>query len=121
MNMFSIKNVRNTVIGKKTILEGSLQSPDNVNIIGKVTNDVVSKHKVTVQKDGKVLGKIIAKDCLIQGEVEGNLDVSGKVEIESSAKLQGNIQAKILKVHTGIVFNYLLNKKEEILIADVEI
>lgn len=119
--MFIIKNVRNTVIGKKTILEGSLQSPDDVRILGKVTNDVVSKHKVTVHKNGSVLGKIIAKDCLIQGEVEGDLDISGKVELESYAKIEGNIQAKILKVHTGIVFSYLLKKKEEILLANVEI
>ncbi|MCD4817935.1 MAG: polymer-forming cytoskeletal protein [Candidatus Cloacimonetes bacterium] len=118
--MFNLKNVRDTVIGKKTTLEGSLQSSDDIRILGKVTDDVVSKHKVTVHKNGSVLGKIIAKDSLIQGEVEGDLDISGKVELESSAKIEGNIQAKILKVHTGVVFNYLLNKKEEILIANVE-
>jgi len=118
--MFKYKNLRNTVISKKTTLEGSLHSSDDIHILGKVTHNVISKHKVTVLKSGSVLGKINANKCLIKGKVSGDLDISGSVELEPSAQINGNIQAKALKVHSGVVFTYLKNKEDEILITNAE-
>ena len=51
------------------------------------------------------LGNIKAKNIVVGGRVKGSLDVAGKVTLESSSQLNGDLSASRLIIEEGAQFN----------------
>lgn len=94
-----------TVIGHSVKVDGTLNSEGNILIEGefKGTLDVVSK--LTVGKDAVVEAQVTAKEAFIAGKIIGNINVSDKLELSNSAKVDGDIKAGILVIEAGAFMN----------------
>jgi cytoskeletal protein CcmA (bactofilin family) len=94
-----------TIIGKGSKINGTLFVEGGVRIDGKIEGKIESNGFVTIGLSGEAQADIKAKECLISGKVTGNINVSEGLELDRTANLTGDITAKVLKVHTGAVFN----------------
>jgi cytoskeletal protein CcmA (bactofilin family) len=94
-----------TIIGKGSRIEGTLQVEGGVRIDGRIDGKIESNGFVTIGLSGQTNADIKAKECLISGKVVGNINVTEGLELDRTADLTGDIVAKILRVHTGAVFN----------------
>jgi len=94
-----------TIIGKGSKINGTLFVEGGVRIDGKVEGKIESNGFVTIGLSGEAQADIKAKECLISGKVVGNINVSEGLELDRTANLSGDVTAKILRVHTGAVFN----------------
>ena len=94
-----------TIIGKGSRIKGTLFVEGGVRIDGKIEGKIESNGFVTIGLSGEAQADIKAKECLISGKVEGNINVTEGLELDRTANLSGDIVAKILRVHTGAVFN----------------
>jgi len=94
-----------TIIGKGSKIKGTLFVEGGVRIDGKIEGKIESNGFVTIGLSGEAQADIKAKECLISGKVVGNINVSEGLELDRTANLSGDIIAKILRVHTGAVFN----------------
>ena len=102
----------NTIIGKGTVVEGDLRVQSSMRIDGRVKGKVAVSDTVVVGKDGEVEGRLSAKHVMLAGKVQGNVNASGKVLLESKASVFGDIRATRLVVDEGALFNGNCQMKE---------
>jgi cytoskeletal protein CcmA (bactofilin family) len=102
-----------TIIGEDSEFIGDLKAIGGLRIDGKIEGNVESDGFITVSEFGSVKGSIVASECLIAGNVSGNVTVESGLELNSSANLQGDVVAKIVKIHSGAIFNGASKMKNE--------
>lgn len=94
-----------TIIGKGSKIDGKLTAAGGVRIDGEIEGDIISDGFVTIGEGGVAKADIKAQECLISGRVIGNVTVQEGLELNNTANLSGDIVAKILKIHSGAIFN----------------
>lgn len=92
-------------LGKGTIISGNIESYGNIRIEGEITGDLVTKSKVVLGDSGKVLGKVLAQNAEISGEVKGIIEVSDLLILKPTAIINGDIITNKLVVENGAQFN----------------
>ncbi|HMR44157.1 MAG TPA: polymer-forming cytoskeletal protein [Saprospiraceae bacterium] len=93
------------VISSGTELEGIFTSKENVRLDGKVKGEVKCDSRLVMGETGKVEGKLQVGEAVIMGTIEGDLVVHGSLTLKSSARIKGNITAKLMAVEEGAVYN----------------
>ena len=93
------------IIGKGTILEGSIETYGNIRIEGKVEGNVTTKSKIALGQSSRVAGNILAQNAEVAGEVKGKVEVSDLLLIKPSAVIHGDIITNKLIVESGASFN----------------
>jgi len=101
----SVAGELSTVIGTDAEFEGRLKVKYSVRIDGKMVGEIASNELVTIGPDGGIEGDIIAKDVVIGGKVVGRVQCSGKVVLEETAILTGDLKTLRLVVEEGALFN----------------
>jgi cytoskeletal protein CcmA (bactofilin family) len=93
------------IIGKGTILEGSVETFGNIRIEGKVVGDIKTKSKVALGQSSVVEGNILAQNAEIAGEVQGVIEVTELLILKPTAKVSGDIITNKLIVESGAAIN----------------
>ena len=60
---------------------------------------------ITVGPKGRIEGEIIAKDTIINGQMNGKINAAGTVNIAQHADFCGEIKAKNISIDDGAFFN----------------
>jgi cytoskeletal protein CcmA (bactofilin family) len=102
----------NSIVGKGSVLEGNFEVQSSVRIDGRVKGNVKSGDTLIVGKDGEVEGEITAKNVVIGGRVNGKIDATGRVVLESTAVFTGDLKTGRLVIDEGAVFNGQCSMKE---------
>lgn len=93
------------ILSEGTKLTGDLNSQTDIRVGGTVEGEAVSKGKLIVTGNGKIVGNITSSDADIAGRVEGEVRVSNKLTLRASAIIDGNIYTKTLIVEEGAQIN----------------
>lgn len=93
-----------TVIGKDTIINGTMESKGILRVDGKLQGELTTSGDVIVAEGGQVEAGIKARNISIAGTVNGNIDASGLLEILPTGKLFGDIKVAKLAIGDGAVF-----------------
>ena len=97
--------VINTIIGKGTHVEGSIEVEQNLRIDGSFTGQLKASDTLIVGATGELIDVTLeVKDATIANKVNGNLTASNKVTLESSSRFDGELSTKILVVEGGAHF-----------------
>jgi cytoskeletal protein CcmA (bactofilin family) len=91
----------NCVIAKGTQIQGNIKASESIRLDGVLIGDVICDKKVVIGAKGRVEGKIKASDAYVMGEVQGEMIISGTLQLESTARVTGNLSAKNLIVDEG--------------------
>ena len=94
-----------TVIGRSIKIEGDLVSNGSIVIEGEVVGSLKTEQTLRVGEKAKVVAEVKAKEAFISGKVDGNVAVLGKLELAQTAEVNGDIQAQVLTIAAGAVFN----------------
>jgi cytoskeletal protein CcmA (bactofilin family) len=94
-----------TVIGKGARLEGTLMSAGSLRIEGSVKGRINAEGDVILADGSEVQADINASNVAIATHYVGNVTAAGTLELESSARLEGNITCQALVVNRGAVFS----------------
>ncbi len=92
-------------IGNGTSVEGTIETNGSLRIDGKVKGTVKSSDTITIGSGGEVNGDIFARNAIVGGKIEGNINVEEKLVLESTSVLTGNLRAGKLIIDEGAVFN----------------
>lgn len=103
-----------TIIGKGTNIDGTVNIEGATRIDGNVTGKLISNDVVTVGATGIVKAEIRAKAIVVGGRVEGNLFASEKVELQAKCELIGDITSKSLLVEHGAIFHGSSKMKDSV-------
>ena len=99
-------DARNTAtIGKAVKIVGQIFTKEDLYVDGDVEGTIESNDsKVTIGPNGRVQAGIRAREVIILGQVQGNVETSDKVDIRKDAKLVGDITTSRISIEDGALF-----------------
>ena len=92
-------------LGKGTVITGNIESYGNIRIEGQITGDLITKSKVVLGASAKVIGKVLAQNAEVSGEIKGTIEISDVLVLKSTAIINGDIITNKLVVENGAQFN----------------
>ncbi len=95
----------NTIIGKGTVIEGTIRIQNSLRLDGKVIGQVLTTDSLIVGKEGEIEGEIRVKNAVIGGLVKGQIFASGKVVLEARSVVTGEIKTAKLAINHGAKFD----------------
>ena len=82
-------------IGKTLIVTGRIVGKEDLVIDGRLDGDVdLVENRLTIGPSGHVQGGVRAREIVVYGTVQGNLEASERVEIKKNAKVIGDLKAQ---------------------------
>lgn len=91
-----------SMIGASIKIKGTISASDPVYVYGCVEGSISAPaHRVTVGKEGRVKANISAREVVIMGEVNGNLESGERVEIRSDGSLNGDLVTHRIYIEEG--------------------
>jgi cytoskeletal protein CcmA (bactofilin family) len=85
-------------------ISGKLSFDSAAKIDGEVDGEIVGKEGLTIGETAVVTAQIRATSVIVAGKVSGDITATQRIEIRSSAKVNGNITAPVLIVQEGALF-----------------
>ena len=104
------------VIGPKIKLIGELSGDEDVLIEGQIEGEIRITRDLKVGAGGVVKAKVSAQSIIVSGEIVGDCEAVGRVELQSTGKLTGNIRAPKIVIAEGAMFrgnSDMSGKKDE--------
>jgi cytoskeletal protein CcmA (bactofilin family) len=107
-------DARNTAtIGKAVKIVGQIFTKEDLYVDGDVEGTIESAdNKVTIGPNGRVQAGIRAREVIILGQVQGNVETSDKVDIRKDAKLVGDITTSRISIEDGALFKGSIDIKK---------
>ena len=82
------------VIGKSLVINGRVVGREDLVVDGRVEGDIeLMENRLTVGAGGHVQGGIKAREIIVYGTVQGNLEAGERVEIKKNARVMGDLRA----------------------------
>lgn len=89
-------------IGKAVKIVGQISSREDLYVDGDVEGTIEAlEHKLTVGPNGKVHAGIKAREVVILGNVQGNVDAADKLEIKKDARVIGDVKTARISIEDG--------------------
>jgi cytoskeletal protein CcmA (bactofilin family) len=100
-------------IGKAVRVVGQIYTKEDLYVDGDVEGTIESQeNKVTVGPNGRVQASIKAREVIILGQVQGNVETSDKVDLRKDAKLVGDIITSRISIEDGALFKGSIDIKK---------
>lgn len=94
-----------TVIGPSIKVKGNFFGDGDIIVEGRLDGAIKTANSLLVGSKAVIKADIEAKQAKISGEVRGNLLIQNFLEITSTAKIYGDVQAAEISIEKGAVFN----------------
>jgi cytoskeletal protein CcmA (bactofilin family) len=101
-----------TVVGQNAVLKGTYNSKNSLRVDGEIIGNVSSEDGVVVGRSGTIRGNIMAKSVVVGGRVKGNITAYQKLELQSTAQLEGDITTPALATEEGALFEGTCRMKD---------
>ena len=93
------------IIGKGTIVNGSIETFGNIRVEGKVVGDIKTKSKAAFGHSSQVDGSVLAQNAEVAGHIAGTIEVTELLVLKATATIDGDIITNKLLVESGATFN----------------
>jgi cytoskeletal protein CcmA (bactofilin family) len=92
-------------IGKAVKINGQIFSKEDLYVDGDVEGTIeLQDHRLTIGPNGKVHSSVKAREVVVLGNIQGNVDASDKLEIRKDARLVGDIKTARIIIEDGAYF-----------------
>lgn len=106
-------NTITTLVGKDTVVKGTLETTASIRIDGTVKADIKCGGVVVVTNEAHIEGTIMAESIIIAGEIKGDIYIKDKVNIEATGKVTGDIYTNRFVIDENAVFDGKCNMNKE--------
>ena len=93
-----------TLIGENSTVDGVVNFTGGLHVVGTINGGAVSEDDdavLIVSEDALVKGKVRVKHLIVNGQIDGEIYVDGKVELFDKARINGDIYYSILELPVG--------------------
>ncbi len=96
-----------TTIGQDTHITGEMRFTETARILGKLDGSISSEGEVQIGPDARCAATIEAARVVIEGEIEGDVRATERLELLPTARVTGDLVARTLVVAEGATFTGL--------------
>src|SRR4051794_31226840 len=94
-----------TVIGRSVKIRGELSGKEDLYMDGDMEGTViVADSRLSIGPNARILADVQARDVVVMGTLTGNIRAMGKVELQKTAVVYGDIFADRLSIEENAVF-----------------
>ena len=108
-----VDGLMNTIIGKDTIITGTLDVKGALRVDGSVKGKIICSDCVTIGATGTVEAEIEANTAIVAGKLSGNIHATDKIELQAKCEMDGDLKTKSLVIEQGALFCGACNMKEK--------
>jgi cytoskeletal protein CcmA (bactofilin family) len=98
-------------------VDGDVIFEGGIRIDGRVAGNVFGRDEsrglLVLSEKGTIAGRVRVYDAVINGRVEGDLEVEHFLELQASARVSGNIVYRQLQMDCGATVDGKLERREE--------
>ena len=92
-------------IGKSVIIKGDLSGSEDLTLEGHVEGKIELRQNVlTIGPNGRIKAAVFAKTVIIQGEVQGDITASERIDIRDAGSVDGDLSAPRIAIADGAHF-----------------
>src|SRR5579884_1384315 len=92
-------------LGKNVTVKGQIFAREDLTIDGEVEGTVeCHEHRLTIGPNARVQAGLKAREIIIHGSIQGNVDATDKIDIKKEAKLVGDIKTSRIVIEDGAYF-----------------
>jgi cytoskeletal protein CcmA (bactofilin family) len=91
-------------LGKDTEFEGKLSFSGTVRIDGRFKGEILTEGVLIVGESAVMESEVRVSRIIVSGEIRGNIFAEEKIEILKPGRVFGNIQAPLVVIEEGVVF-----------------
>jgi len=104
-----------SIIGPGMDLTGDIVALGTVRVEGRVNGTIRAGRSLVLGKGGEITGDVVTQDALIGGRMTGTLVAESRLELQSTAVIDGEIHAppQHLQLHEGARFNGQIRMLDE--------
>jgi cytoskeletal protein CcmA (bactofilin family) len=89
-------------IGRTLVIKGEISGSEALYIDGRIEGKIIMpESRVTIGRNGKVDASIQAKEVVVMGKVNGNIECSDRVDIRAEGAVSGDISTVRISVEDG--------------------
>ncbi|CAN1542046.1 CcmA Integral membrane protein CcmA involved in cell shape determination [Methylophilaceae bacterium] len=101
------QNSIETLVGADTQINGDVHFSGGLRVDGAIRGDVsepnASPSTLILSENGSIEGAVTASKIVINGKVTGTVKAGQFIEMQSKARIIGDLHYKSLEMHTGAV------------------
>ncbi len=103
-------------LGEDTETEGDLSFKGTARIDGTYKGEISAEGNLIIGEKADIESDIHTRSIVVSGKIRGTIRATEKIEISSSGRVYGDIQAPNLVIHPGAIFegNCLIFKPNQI-------
>jgi cytoskeletal protein CcmA (bactofilin family) len=91
-------------IGRSLVIKGEVTGAESLFVDGRVEGTInFPENRVTIGRNGNVAANIVAKEVVIMGKVQGNVDCADRLDIRSEGMLSGDVITHRISVEEGAI------------------
>ena len=101
-------------IGKSVLIRGELSGSEDLYLDGEVEGNIaLLEHNLIIGPNGRIRANVTAKDVVVHGKVEGNIQGHERVELKKTAVLNGDISTQRIVIEDGAFFKGAIDIRKE--------
>ena len=94
-----------TVLGDDIFFKGVLKFKKSLKIKGKLNGEIKESGTLIIGEHAQVQANVQVNDVLVEGTIKGNITAKRSIEMKKHGRLQGDIKAPDLRIHSGSILN----------------
>src|SRR5262245_15693628 len=99
------ESAKSASIGKSVTIKGQIFSREDLVVDGEIEGAIeLNDHRLTVGPNGRVRAGIKAREIVVLGSIDGNVEALDKIDIRKDAKLVGDIKTARIIIEDGAYF-----------------
>lgn len=98
------RNEIKAFFGRDVEFEGKLSFSGMVRIDGRFRGEIFTEGVLIVGESAVIESEVRVGHLIINGEIRGNIKAEEKIEMHKPAKVFGNIQAPVVVIDEGVLF-----------------
>jgi cytoskeletal protein CcmA (bactofilin family) len=96
--------VEQATIGRTLVIKGEVSGAESLYIDGRIEGKIsLPDNRVTIGRNGSVQANITAREVVVMGKVNGNIECSDRVDIRSEGSVTGDVSTVRISVEDGAV------------------
>ncbi len=116
-----------TLVGHDTQIQGNMHFAGGLRVDGQIAGNLIEKREhpstLIISENGAITGAVEASKIVLNGIIRGPVKSSVFIELQSKARIVGDLYYKSLEMHTGAVIEgkliYLGEQPPEVAVPEL--